>query len=108
MTNRDSVDIVWEEPPTTTRPRTSIWEEGLLPLVDRPGQWARIYEGHLATARGYTSNLNKRRFSIPHPDHEWEFQSRQEKVDGKPVGKIWARYIGPVGATKEADGHEEE
>lgn len=76
---------VWEEPPMKARKRR--YEEVLHPLMEHPGEWARIGE-YASPDSAYQASLSlrKREYRIPEPDHKWEFLHHGSYV--------WARYIG--------------
>jgi hypothetical protein len=95
-TSADNNDeFVWSEPP----PRHSAGgqppkrESRLLPLMERPGQWARIAVTEKC-GRAHSSASAMRRGKIKVPAGRWEFASRQLPDDPKPGG-VWARYLGP-------------
>lgn len=84
-------ELVWEEPPPRRIDRgPGSWVSRLLPLMERPGHWARVkeYDSH-AMAAQIVSALRRRK-CVP-PAGQWEFTSRA--VDGK--GYVYARYLGP-------------
>lgn len=82
-------EIVWEDPPAPKRGHNGMWVERLAPLVERPGEWARV-KGPTSesNARATANNLKDRKIKIP--DGKWEVVARH--VDGK--GYVWARYLG--------------
>ena len=87
MSAPDDNGVVWEEPPL---PRTKgIWLERLAPLVEHPGEWARVHETSSQIARNTAGNLT--RGVLMTPPGQWEFAART--VDGK--GRVYARYLGP-------------
>lgn len=77
-------DIVWADPPARKR---TPWVTRLLPLIERPGSWARIHTmGTEGSAQATVSTL--RSGKLMRPTGAWEFRS-----DGADV---YARYMGPV------------
>lgn len=84
-----NTNIVWEKPPSQQRQRKGVWVERLQPLMENPGEWARVYEGSLGTARSTSNSLRSGKTQIP--DGDWEFVSR--KIDDD-TGGIWAVYWG--------------
>ena len=82
-----SDDIVWEEPPPRERkgghPR--VWLERLAPLVERPGEWARILDAETAK-RATSTATNLRLGKVKVPPGEWEFAARGQRV--------YARFLG--------------
>jgi hypothetical protein len=93
MTEVATPSVIWEEPPARSgrSAGTNVWVERLLPLISAKGEWARVWEGAVSTARSYTTSLKARKFAIPTPDGEWEFVSRSAE-NGK--GRIYARFNG--------------
>lgn len=89
-------NLVWETPPS--RRTRSEWHERLTPLIDKPGEWARVWEGAVQTARSYTTALRSRRIQVPLPDHAWDFTSRSVDTgngsDPETVGRVYAVYHG--------------
>ena len=84
-----NTNIVWEKPPSQQRQRKGVWVDRLQPLMENPGEWARVYEGSLGTARSTSNSLRSGKTQIP--DGDWEFVSR--KID-EDTGGIWAVYWG--------------
>jgi hypothetical protein len=88
-------EILWEDPQPDARGRQGeknpLWRERLLPLMDRPGTWARVavYDSD-KVARTRSSDLTKGK--APTPDGLWEFTARRLE-DGRDA--VYARYIGP-------------
>lgn len=82
--------IVWEEPPAPpTSKQKGKWLRLLRPLVEHPGEWARIRE----YTRGASAYAARQQLTSPRailPPGEWEFAARQK--DGK--GYLYARYLG--------------
>lgn len=53
------------------------WTNQLLPLLDRPGVWARIWVfDNPEQAYKLQSNLHSRQVLVPEPEHIWEFAAR--------------------------------
>jgi hypothetical protein len=70
----DKVDFVEELP---ARGGQSGWTNQLLPLLSRPGVWARIWVFETPDqAYKLQSNLYRRKVKVPEPDHVWEFAAR--------------------------------
>lgn len=83
-----ALEVVWEDLPPKKRSggAAAKWRPLLLPLMERPGCWARIAEYESArTAR--TARMNLRAGRIIVPPGEWEFAARDKRV--------YARYVGP-------------
>jgi hypothetical protein len=80
---------VWEEPPGTHYHKVPSWESTLAPLMERPGDWARVRELTPNSASTTVGHLHHRRLN--YPAGRWEFTSRVR--DGR--GYIYARYLGP-------------
>lgn len=76
---------VWEDPPAHNGRRS--YSDVLGPLIQYPGEWARIGE-YASPDSAYQAalNLRKRQYTVPHPDDSWEFVTRNRCV--------WARYVG--------------
>lgn len=88
QTQADDWKPVWEDPPEL-RAERMLWAERLQVLIKKPGQWAKIAEfpdDEKTRAHQLRSALNRRRYTIPQPEGEWEFTTRQ--------GKVYARYVG--------------
>lgn len=84
--------IVWEDPPAARSKRgaTNKWVTILTPLMDRPGQWARMaVRDSAGLAANQAANLRR---NIRIPAGRWEFTSR--KIDERRHG-VYARYLGP-------------
>ncbi len=83
----ESVTVKWEEPPIVG---PGVWESRLLPLIDRPGEWAVVYEtDKTATAHTIRNQLLAGRYGLP--SGRWEFKARKTGAGGK----IYARYLEP-------------
>ena len=82
--------VVWEDPPEPRFGGHPAWRERLAPLIERPGEWARVLKTPNAqTARSQASRLSlKKRGSLP---GQWEFVTRTK--DG--MAFVYARYLGP-------------
>lgn len=79
--------IVWEDPGgENSHPAPSIWQRRLAPVMERPGEWARVHEFTInETARSTAHALRTGKLRVP--DGKWEFQHRGPRV--------YARYVGP-------------
>ena len=86
--------LVWQGPDEgLSRGQRGYWVETLAPLVERPGEWARIAEKKTPQqARTVAANFRLRAIRIPRPDDTWQFVSRTRK---KGHSYIYARYLGP-------------
>ncbi len=84
-TNLPDYKVVWEDLPPKSRHK-GVWTERLAPVMDRPGQWARValYSGS-GQAASVVSSLNKRAVKVP--TGKWEFAARRKAV--------YAKYVGP-------------
>ena len=83
-------EIVWEDPPTTTRAPShhGVWAERLAPLRDRPGEWAKVGRVHSATALKI-----KRGQMLGIPAGEFEATLRDvDRTENK--GTLYVRYVG--------------
>lgn len=70
----DEVEFVEELPRSGNR---AGWTNQLLPLLKRPGVWARIWVFETPDqAYSLQSNLHQRLVKIPEPEHVWEFAAR--------------------------------
>lgn len=79
------VKFVDEIPP---KGAAGIWVERLNPLILAPGRPAQVFEAESdEQANNAVDNLKRRRVTIPHPDHHWEFFGRSNLV--------FAIYKGP-------------
>lgn len=79
--------VKWQEPPLRG---PGTWEARLLPLMERPGEWALVHETPSAgSARSARQQLVDGRFSVP--QGEWEFTARKTNKGGE----VYARYLGP-------------
>ena len=83
--------IVWEEPRNASADRTP-WADRLAPLMERPGDWARVHEMPDRSASATVGHLKKRRHIIP--PGRWEFTSRKTGPKS-PTAYVYARYLGP-------------
>lgn len=94
-TNMTAAEIIWETPPpkSSRNSQSDTWVDRLSPLVEKPGEWARVWEGAVSTARSYTTSLRSRKFPIPNPGDSWSFVSRSLDTD-KTRGRLYACYVG--------------
>lgn len=80
--------VKWEEPSVTG---PGVWEARLLPLIDRPDEWAVVYETDKpATAHVIRNQLIAGRYGLPNAEGAWEFKARKAGSGGK----VYARYLG--------------
>ena len=78
---------VREDPPKS-KTRTGAWMERLTLLVADPNNWYRVYEAGTTNYAGTAvSQLRKREYNIPEPEHEWEFTARGNMVYARYTGK---------------------
>lgn len=79
-------DLVFCEPPS----QRDTWTRRLLPLLDRPGEWARVAV-YARSDRAYTAAKDLRRGRCP-LTHEgrWDFVARG--CDDRSGWGVWARY----------------
>lgn len=88
-------EIVWEDPPEPATGRKGVWFERLSPLMEKPGEWARVLDTLFArTAYGTVTVIKQGKSgtrSMNRPPGQWEACAR--KVDGKFY--VYARYLGP-------------
>jgi hypothetical protein len=79
--------VVWEQPPPRKdADRVGAWERRLMPLRERPGEWARVKDGLTErTAQTYASELRRTK-RYRKPAGRYEFAARG--------GAIYARYLG--------------
>lgn len=80
-------DIEWRDPPSAYSGRKAgDWANVLLPLMERPGQWAMVrrYENK-ASCQASAYALRNRR--LKYPAGSWEFVARD--------GELFVRYLGP-------------
>lgn len=94
----DEFPVVWEDPPYVQEynPRPgpeSLWYQRLLPVMERPGQWAMVKEAKITSAKSLVGQLRRRILLVPDAEGQWEFVSTQSKEDGNR--RIYARYLGP-------------
>ena len=74
-------ELEWRDPPPARSHVKGAWSDILTPLLKRPGQWAMIYEARSARqAQQRASNLTARLVSIPRPNDDWTFISRENEV----------------------------
>jgi hypothetical protein len=67
------------------------WTSHLMPLMKRPGVWARIWTcENIEKANSLQSNLHSRAVFIPEPKHDWEFAARGCEVYAVYRGKARA------------------
>lgn len=78
---------------TSTTRSGGVWVDRLLPLVERPDEWARVGAWPTSTA----SRLKNGKILIP--PGRWDFATREMDGEGEhaPKGKAWlyACYLGP-------------
>lgn len=78
--------IVFEDPPEVEH---RAWRDRLAPLVERPGEWARV---HMAFTQRSASEsvyrLRTRQATVPDAPGSWEF--RWARLDGD--WWVYARY----------------
>jgi hypothetical protein len=82
--------IIWEDPPGARRPSEhGRWVRALAPLIEHPGQWAKVATYVGKTAHVHVTRLRHGRAVAP--PGRWEFTSR---IIGDGSA-IYARYLGP-------------
>lgn len=83
--------VIWEDPrpPRNGRGGPSWWEL-LEPVMERPGEWARVREMLKSSAEATVQHLKRR--VRDYPPGRWEFRSRRT---GQGMSAIYARYLGP-------------
>lgn len=89
----DNGQIVWEDPPPNPR-EPGHWKRDLLPLTERPGQWARLRTTPGRAAQATATNLTRGKYALP--PGRWEFISR---ATGDGGTALYARYLGPEDST---------
>lgn len=75
------MSLVWEPPPPRnhTGGRKRVWDPLLTPLVENPGQWAKIKEfDRPKLANSCVQNLRRKIVRVP--EGEWIFISRGSDV----------------------------
>ena len=72
--------------------RSKRWVIALSPLIEHPGQWARVYECEHANAGPRAYALKNNRVEVP--PGRWEFTSAK-KPDDPERGYVFAKYLGP-------------
>lgn len=87
--------IAWEEPPRIGPggANKGKWLEALTPVMERPGQWARVRDFD-TPLKASTAAGNLRRTGpkgAMTPPGKWQFASCA--IEGG--GAVYARYIGP-------------
>jgi hypothetical protein len=73
----------------------AVWIGRLAPLMERPGEAARVLLCAGPSARAQCHNLRSGKYRIP--EGRWDFVSREldQPIDGNTHG-VWARYLGPL------------
>lgn len=84
--------IVWADPEDVKPRSRTLWRDRLLPVMERPGQWARVWEMSHGSAWQVTAQL--RRGIKPTPPGRWEFATRTS-TDDSSKAYVYARYLGP-------------
>jgi len=81
--------LIWEEPPPEEpRVRRGPWERLLAPLLERPGEWARVRElKNLNSAQATLCNLRAGKIRLA--AGRWSFRGSLTEP------YIWACYLGP-------------
>lgn len=92
MTGKEPL-VIWEDPPGDAREAPGIWAAKFAAVMERPGQWAVLYEGN---------NPHQKRNAImryrSRPAGHWEFTASSKNTSAKgqsQSGKVYARYLGP-------------
>ena len=89
-------DVVWETPSPAGLTRrggyNGVWRDRLEPLMDRPGEWARVYEAALNSRGTIMGHMKHRRYV--YPEGRWEFTTRTNPDDPTRY-YLYARYLGP-------------
>lgn len=71
------IEFVKEVPPRMHSAVSGGWSNHLMPLLSKPGVWARIWVyDSPEPAYKLQSNMHARKVKIPEPEHEWEFAAR--------------------------------
>jgi len=89
-------DVVWEAPHPGFG--VGIWAPLLEPLMERPGEWARVRTYRRANPayqaqKDLTRGANQTSKTMV-PPGRWEFKSGKLRPDDG-LWAIWARYLGP-------------
>jgi hypothetical protein len=85
--------VVWEAPsPRGGKGPPRKWDKRLLPLRERPGEWARVWESTPASARQAVVQLRRGQVGSGVNASQFEFSTRT--IDGR--GVLYARFIGDV------------
>jgi hypothetical protein len=95
-----SAELVWCEPPNavTSGPtkghKQTKWADILAPMMDRPGQWARVaVRKTSAAAACCAQDIRKGHIGGFEPG---EFEAVSRLIDGENGREygVWARYVG--------------
>lgn len=85
-------EIIFEKPKPARAGRTSTkWLDALLPLIERPNEWARV-KTTPTKQRAYALASELKRGVLRKPPGRWDFAGR-EAEDGKR-GYVFACYLG--------------
>lgn len=87
---------IFETPPCAHRP-TTTWASRLTPLINRPGEWARVHEWPADNRRRAYATAYQLRAGVlrtPASDGAWEF--RACTVDG--TARLYARFLARTNA----------
>jgi hypothetical protein len=89
----DNGQLTWEDPPQAKGSK-GRWFRLLEPVMERPGQWARVLvqpgRRHLGSV---VTELRGGKYLIP--PGKWEFTSR--RMESRETA-LYARYLGPQDA----------
>ncbi len=96
MSDANESGIVWMDPPPK-QAGGGRWIRRLVPLVDRPMQWALVETCVNANTSGSTA-YNVRRGVVALPPGKWDATAR--KLDDGSYG-VFVRYLGPTAAERE-------
>lgn len=93
-TGEAKTTVEWCDPPELgfagQNTKAGKWIRILEPLMERPGQWARVHVYEKSSQSRNTVSHLKRGIRLM-PPGRWEFVSRQ--ID-EGFG-VWAKYLGP-------------
>lgn len=86
----DEYAIEFMDPPPPKRGGRNMWRENLKPLIDRPGEWARVRRApSRAVAQSTVSHFRSNRATLP--PGRWEFACRVSETGAD----VYAKYLGP-------------
>jgi hypothetical protein len=89
------LELVWEEPPArTSKDPSSIYDEALLQLKNKPDTWARLREfSGAGSAHSARKMLMKKEANKPFEFQAVAYKDGEQRADVNAKSALYARYV---------------